>query len=457
MSDPAARKGNILAVDCTDLPETKSLSFYSVSSDSFPPDLTDKSGFQAVLIGTSPGHTSRSLLEKIRTSAEFANLPVLATNEQLGDHPLCDGYLQGQLEDVIETFGRRINSISIDPQMSVENQLLCYLWALPTRRLVPDADLINAQFYNYPLLDLWDPDLGVQWIADAERRGLIAPDRVIDRLRHCSGCDSPYLNYVDLCPHCQSVEIEDVRALHCFACGYVGDQEVFYRAQKLVCPKCHASLKHIGADYDRPIETHHCHGCGQRFLEPDIKSVCMACGRLNEQDDLNVRSVATYRLTPAGEEYVRNGRLPQAVPQILGEPVGQGHFFWMLQWLNETASTGSDVPYLTALTIDRKDRDRTTGTDITEQSVEDLVGVQLRSLLNAEDILTMLDTKTALILFPGNGQAKQQVFETELRKISNNAELLPFDIRTKSFALPNSDLINGPETWIREQMASEGT
>ena len=443
--------GRVLTIDCTGLPYSKLIQFQAISSEVFLAGANLETKCQAIVIGTASGHTSQALLEKIRTNTELANLPVLATNEAVADHPLCDGLFSGRLDESIATFGRRMKSVSIDTLGTIENRILCYLWALPSRQLTPDGDLKNPQFYNYPLLELWSPDVGAQWIADAERRGLIAQDRVINRLRHCAGCESPYLNYVDLCPHCQSVEIENVRALHCFACGHVGDQEAFYRAQKLVCPKCQASLKHIGADYDRPIETHLCNGCGQRFLEAEVRCSCLACGRLNNQEDLQTRSVATYKITPAGIEYLRTGTSPQAVPLVLGEPVGQEHFFWMLKWLNETAQPGHDAPYMTALIFE--DQNTTKEADAKETAITDLVRVQLLSLLAPEDILTMLAPRNALILFPNDGEAKQQEFEAGMRKIMSQSEHLGIDVRSKSSQLPNPELVIDPLNWVREQLA----
>ena len=47
--------------------------------------------------------------------------------------------------------------------------------------------------------------------------GCCAPG-LVDRTRLCSGCGSAHIHFVDVCPHCQSLDTRRESMLHCFAC-----------------------------------------------------------------------------------------------------------------------------------------------------------------------------------------------------------------------------------------------
>ena len=54
----------------------------------------------------------------------------------------------------------------------------------------------------------------------------------------------------------------------------------------IVCPKCHTHLRHIGSDYDRPIENYRCQSCSQSFVEGDVQVRCAMCENEMKPGDL---------------------------------------------------------------------------------------------------------------------------------------------------------------------------
>ncbi len=130
---------------------------------------------------------------------------------------------------------------------------------------------------------------------------------MLDRVRLCIGCGSGRLNYVDVCPECETLDIARQPSLHCFTCGHVGAQEHFLKDGLLLCPNCLSRLRHIGSDYDRPLENYRCRGCQAFFVDADIEARCLDCGRSHEPDKLRVREVRNYRLAESGRLRCRQG------------------------------------------------------------------------------------------------------------------------------------------------------
>lgn len=191
-----------------------------------------------------------------------------------------------------------------------DTRVLAWLWLRLNRqvRAVRNSEL--PQHYEYPLLDVLaggDRINSFVWLRLMSDQGWLEERNLVDRLRLCAQCGSGRLNYIDVCPECQSIAIARQPALHCFVCGHVSAQENFLKDGVLLCPNCLSHLRHIGTDYDRPIENYRCRDCQAFFVDATVQARCMDCGVMHVTDALRVYEVRDYGLTAAGRLRCREG------------------------------------------------------------------------------------------------------------------------------------------------------
>ncbi len=186
-----------------------------------------------------------------------------------------------------------------------------YLACRPAARLEPLRDWSAPSYYRYPLVEvlLAEGEDASSHVETWRRRHILEVEAIQDRLRACDCCGSAHLSHVDVCPSCASIDIGSARLLHCFTCGHVAHQADFSIQQRLECPKCHVGLRHIGVDYDRPLEQTQCRKCKTLFVDADVRSQCMACGAASTPERLPVKVISSYRLTGTGVMLARQGDL----------------------------------------------------------------------------------------------------------------------------------------------------
>ncbi|WP_051074661.1 diguanylate cyclase domain-containing protein [Thioalkalivibrio sp. ALE9] len=220
------------------------------------------------------------------------------------------------------------------PPRSQDEVLLALLWSHPGLHLVPVRDWHAQQLYRYPLLDaLLEEDTPEFWLRGVRQRRLLEGVELVDRVRLCPGCRQGHLSFVDVCPECDSLDIRTEPGLHCFACGHVGPQRLFQDGGMLRCPNCSAVLRHIGEDYDRPLENHVCGSCQHMFMEGRVLARCMGCGQAHDPDELEPMGIYRYRLSEAGRLLARTGELRDlygAFDEI--NHVAPEHFEFFVDW-----------------------------------------------------------------------------------------------------------------------------
>lgn len=197
-----------------------------------------------------------------------------------------------------------------------EARVLAWLWLRPHGAVRAVRDASVAQHYRYPLLEALEDDEtpnAFAWLQLMTQQGWLEEAELLDRVRLCVSCGSGRLNYVDVCPECQALEIARQPSLHCFTCGHVGPQEHFLKDGLLLCPNCLSRLRHIGSDYDRPLENYRCRGCQAFFVDAEVEARCLDCGHAHAPDKLRVREVRNYRLAEAGRLRCRQGYTANAV------------------------------------------------------------------------------------------------------------------------------------------------
>lgn len=66
---------------------------------------------------------------------------------------------------------------------------------------------------------------------------------------------------------------------------------------ELVCSQCKTKLKHIGHDYDRPLESYSCNDCKSIFVDPEVITECIDCGFKTLTENMIKQKVSNYALT----------------------------------------------------------------------------------------------------------------------------------------------------------------
>lgn len=117
----------------------------------------------------------------------------------------------------------------------------------------------------------------------------------------CGHCGSAFLNFKETCPDCSSDDLSIDELVHHFKCAYTAELFDFLQGEKLVCPKCERTLRHIGIDYDKPSTISHCNQCNHRFQETVVMTDCYGCGRSAEPTNQDVRQISNYSITAIGQ------------------------------------------------------------------------------------------------------------------------------------------------------------
>ncbi|MDB5979674.1 MAG: diguanylate cyclase [Pseudomonas sp.] len=221
-----------------------------------------------------------------------------------------------------------------------ESRVLSWLWLRDNAHVYALRDPEVPQHYRYPLLEALaynEPVNPFVWLGLMVQQDWLEEGVLVDRVRLCSDCGSGRLNYVDVCVECQSLEISRQPSLHCFICGHVGPQESFLKDEVLLCPNCLNRLRHIGSDYDRPMENYRCRSCQAFFVDADVQARCLDCGLSHTPDKLRVREVRDYRLAEAGRFRCRQEFSDQSVPHFGRlNLLGGKEFFNLLSWQIQT-------------------------------------------------------------------------------------------------------------------------
>ncbi|MDD5338016.1 MAG: restriction endonuclease [Dehalococcoidales bacterium] len=121
-------------------------------------------------------------------------------------------------------------------------------------------------------------------IRNVVERIMVAPDGEVQLvpMELCPNCDSPNLNRGQLVEH--------------FSCGYIGLEEEFAHGYNQICPKCHRELKLIGTDYRRPGMRYICNSCHGIFPAPTIKNRSIKTGKIYLLEELSNITIYNYEI-----------------------------------------------------------------------------------------------------------------------------------------------------------------
>lgn len=366
---------------------------------------------------------------------------------------LANGLFQPDFKQELENYWQRKSLIKLPSQDDVSYRLLSFMWLFPEYRLQPVATPEKPHLYEYPLLQLLTGSAKAsQLLLDKLlNRHWLAPTKLKDRVRLCCKCHSGHLNYIDLCPQCRSIEIDMQTSLHCFNCGHVDSQQAFSRSGGLSCPNCLQRLRHIGVDYDRPIENQHCNSCNSLFLEAKVEAVCLHCGHGHQPDELTIRRISDFELAEQGRELVRHG-VQQQLFAALGEQMSRAHFLWLLQWHNQLALRHGHEHLLLVLDLQALAPDLAGSGEARALTLLDALKQRLLSLVRVTDACSSHDDQGVLLLLPYTGESQLPALKQKLQRLNDSVPEGELRLRLKAVSLPDQQLGAEVESWLASRL-----
>lgn len=346
-----------------------------------------------------------------------------------------------------------------------ETRLLAWLWLRQQRQIRAVRNPLAAEHYEYPLLGaLAGADQGSQFavLQLMTQEGYLEAQALVDRLRLCVNCGSGRLNYIDICPDCQSIAIAREPSLHCFVCGHVGVQENFLKDGVLLCPNCLTRLRHIGSDYDRPMENYRCRSCRAFFVDAKVQARCLDCGDTHMPDELRVYEVCSYRLTEAGRLRCRQGlsssRLQSKSFNALGL-ISVSSFRYLVDWLiqMQTRYENPGFSLLGLRFVNFEQALDNLGEQRANLLVDNLVDRMVAGL-RTTDRCTRTDDESLWLLLPCTDQAGLNTVKQRINKLNDlfaTSGAREIEVRTVSVTAPAELLDREDSELLMARLAGE--
>lgn len=390
-----------------------------------------------VLLLNLPSEEQDRILLAIRRDSSRFLYPVFCVTQSPLSPILSDGLLS-QLDERAPDMLERLSLLTPREHPDEMEKLAWYSWPRAHFRLLPRWQAGCRQGYSYPLLDCL---LGADATASLPQlvsERLLQIEQLVDRLRLCSSCSSAHLNFVDVCPECSHIAIQAKPAVHCFTCGHVDDQDVFMQQGLLRCPKCVTTLRHIGVDYDRPLEKYRCLSCHARFMEAAVQARCHECGRAHKPDDLLVSPIYEYRIGKLARHIAREGTQQLHLPLTWGAPMAMDHFPWLLQWSNRLLQRHGGNHTLLAIQIELLAELRAElGLLKTQQRLGALLA-RLQALFRDTDVVCQYADDRLLLLLPHTSVEDWQILQGRILALNNVEGLDALTLNVQVEPLPTT-------------------
>lgn len=345
-----------------------------------------------------------------------------------------------------------------------EERVMAWLWPRSRAEIMPLRTSGNPQHYSFPLLEALADDEPVNmpvWLQLMTQQGWLEAMELNDRVRLCTGCGSGQLNYVDVCPQCSALDIVRQPSLHCFTCGHVAPQEHFLKSDVLMCPNCLSRLRHIGSDYDRPLENFRCQSCQSFFVDAGVEARCLDCSVRHNPAELRVREIRHYRLGETGRLRCRQG-LKEA-PQIerfgrlnlVGANSFRGLLDWEMQQLRRYGEPCSSLIVVRFVNLSETlhaigDSRGTALIDGLVERIQETIRDTDRCTRTQEEFLWLLLPRTD---FSGMSTLKQRL--NSLSELFPAAEESRLEVRTAGFTMPDQLLSDEDSRLLMARLASE--
>ncbi|MCF7352596.1 diguanylate cyclase [Vibrio sp. CK2-1] len=391
-----------------------------------------------------------TILKQLHQSGRFYNWQIYVLQESLLSKVLSDGiWPESEWATLWEQFQERlvfIDKVDLNP-------MFIWLWLNPDRRLTPVRSH-DGQLYSYPLLNCYYPTLTstTNFIDTKTKQNILEQEKLIDRTRHCRSCHSGHLNYVETCPTCQSVDINNQLFLHCFTCGHVAAQNMFERNNKLECPKCLSQLRHIGVDYDRPLETHQCNQCHAQFIDSHTIARCFNCDLPNDINELSVSQHHQYRMGNMLDHIILEKGFLSLPPLNLQGDTDINTLHSLLPWLNKLAIRHEQTHLLMSLHLPKLNDVKQKISFRKAMALNEQLNERLNGVLRSTDLCCQYREDLIFIFMPMTPLKSLSVLQNKIVQIAQAMEEQDFILKVYSWSLPNTELNNDAHSWLQSRL-----
>lgn len=406
--------------------------------------------YQLLLINLEEQQQDKLLTElRSNNQPNIRNKPVFVVQASGLSPYLADGLWQPeQLEDWLQQFQQRDQQLLIKDSLSPADKLLSYAWPRINFCLKSHWQAAAQSNYHYPLLEVlgigFRPDLLQQW----QQAELLEKQTLVDRVRQCVHCSSQQINYVDVCPSCKAIDIESTISLHCFTCGHVGEQREFQLDTALRCPTCTTQLRHIGVDYDRPLERFKCNSCDHGFIEGEVIAKCQSCAAHHSPAELKELKIYDYGLGNSAYQIATIGRVFDNRALQWGEQATVENFSWLVRWNNDCALRHKHCHVVLFISWSGiAESIVNIGEEKTMAQVGELQS-RLQAVIRKTDVFTEVEDDKAMILLCHTSLKWIDIFSEKLAAIeqANKYSILKLEVRSHS--LPDETLPEDTRKWL---------
>ena len=301
-----------------------------------------------------------------------------------------------------------------------------------------------AQKVRYPLMEFYitDPLMAKKRVDALADEQILVPHKVLDEIQLCPFCHNGWLSFKNFCPICESIDIEKVQFIQCFACGNTEPEENFLTNDALVCVNCQTRLKHIGIDYDKPLKEFICKDNNHRFMDTAIESQCHSCHETFPPERVVSKKLASYKVSNKGISYLLNGK------GLAYNPLKDKHnflnhsaFTLFLNWYIQSSLRYPELSFSVCniYVTNHQQLLEDYGLIGTKQLLHEFFK-SLRQCFRETDLITKLDDEVATIIFSQSNASSMRAIEKNIKLIQDNTKnYAAITIQINSIS---SDMIN---------------
>ncbi len=330
------------------------------------------------------------------------------------------------------------------------DKLLGWLWLDSKRRLIPLCQSDRQDLYHYPLADcyLTEGSNPYAYFQLEEKHGYLELEKTIDKIRLCVNCHSGHLNYIETCPECKNTNIEEMASLHCFTCGHISDEKDFIQQDKLACPNCLTQLRHIGVDYDRPLERYKCGDCNALFPEAVVRARCLSCSLVNDLNRLIARKISQYKAGEQVKNLMMYGRRPLQQELAIDGLIDKKSFHNLLVWVNKLAIRHDQEHLLMSVRLTGIDDYFQQNGEIKRLQLIDEISKRFNDMLRDTDICCHYNSEIILLLMPMTSIDSSPIIKEKINNIANAIDSDLISLNVYLSKLPDNLLNTNASSWL---------
>jgi len=266
-----------------------------------------------------------------------------------------------------------------------------------------DIDMISPQMDHQSSIGYIWPELSVHFelpeeskvigILDFAKANGFFTEVFVDKIHVCNGCHSGFLHLHEVCPSCNSRNIEMEDLVHHFPCAYVGPFSDFKKTDgdEWACPKCNKKLRHIGIDHDKPSVICHCNACSKNFQDAFVVATCLYCKKQTEMEYLVAKNICNYTITKKGKYVATSRTFISDEVQAVSDGISSFEFYQaflstQLAKMKNRIGTSSTVGLIR---LDKmQEKYKLVGEGYKNQMVQSVIGI-IREYVRSSDLIAV--------------------------------------------------------------------